>query len=89
MQYKNATGQKEVYSGKFQSTKALDTSTRIRVLLTCGGRAAKAAGGSKVEILVKERIIFKVTTLVSRLISEVVTEVMEEERDTLLHHSQI
>jgi len=27
-----------------KSTKALDTSTRIRVLLTCGGRAAKAAG---------------------------------------------
>ena len=33
--------------------------------------------------------MFKVTTLVSRLISEVVTEMMEEERGTLLDHTQI
>jgi len=31
----------------------------------------------------------QVTTLVSRLISEVVTEMMEEERETLLDHTQI
>jgi len=31
----------------------------------------------------------QVTTLVSRLISEVVTEVMEEERETLLDHTNI
>ena len=34
-------------------------------------------------------IMFKVTTLVSRLISEVVTEMMEEEKEILLNHTQI